>query len=119
MVAAIINWIGLLRKICASSGCEEIALSGAAHYSDYLDLNGDETVGGQKNHELVSASFIIPYPPGFPILVPGHVISQQILAFMRALDVNEIYGYRRDLRLRVITKEALEAQAGRAAMAAE
>jgi arginine decarboxylase len=57
--------------------------------------------------EVVSATFIIPYPPGFPILVPGQVISQDILAFMRALDVSEIHGYRPDLGLRVFTQDAL------------
>jgi arginine/lysine/ornithine decarboxylase len=25
--------------------------------------------------ELVSANFVIPYPPGFPIMVPGQVIT--------------------------------------------
>ena len=25
--------------------------------------------------ELVSANFVIPYPPGFPIMVPGQVID--------------------------------------------
>ena len=59
--------------------------------------------------EMVSASFIIPYPPGFPILVPGQVISREILQFMRALDVSEIHGYRADLGLRVFTPEALAA----------
>ena len=58
--------------------------------------------------EVVSASFIIPYPPGFPILVPGQVISKEILAFMLALDVNEIHGYRSDLGLRVFTESALK-----------
>ncbi len=87
---------------------------------DYLDLYGDVTVGGQKNDDLVSASFIIPYPPGFPILVPGQVISEEILAFMQALDVNEIHGYRPDLGLRVFTLEALDKHAGKApALAAE
>ena len=33
--------------------------------------------------ELVSALFVIPYPPGFPILVPGQVISAEILQFMQ------------------------------------
>ncbi len=46
----------------------------------------------ESGREVVSASFIIPYPPGFPILVPGQVISAEILAFMRALDVSEIHG---------------------------
>jgi arginine decarboxylase len=57
--------------------------------------------------ELVSTSFIIPYPPGFPILVPGQVISKEILLFMRALDVTEIHGYRPDLGMRVFTEAAL------------
>ena len=56
---------------------------------------------------LVSTSFIIPYPPGFPILVPGQVISIDIIQFMRALDVKEIHGYRADLGLRVFTEKAL------------
>ncbi|MEO1190599.1 MAG: aminotransferase class I/II-fold pyridoxal phosphate-dependent enzyme [Pseudomonadota bacterium] len=58
---------------------------------------------------LVSAGFIIPYPPGFPILVPGQVISAEIMAFMRALDVREIHGFRPDLGLRVFTVAALDA----------
>ena len=62
--------------------------------------------------ELVSTSFIIPYPPGFPILVPGQVISREILAFMRALDVKEIHGYQPELGLRVFTEAALAALAG-------
>lgn len=36
------------------------------------------------------------------------MISQEILSFMRALDVSEIHGYRPDLGLRVFTEEALE-----------
>jgi arginine decarboxylase len=74
---------------------------------DYLDLDGSVMAAMESGREVVSASFIIPYPPGFPILVPGQVISPEILAFMRALDVNEIHGYRPDLGLRVFTDEAL------------
>ena len=48
-----------------------------------------------------------PYPPGFPILVPGQVISREIIDFMRALDVKEIHGYRPELGLRVFTEAAL------------
>jgi arginine decarboxylase len=77
---------------------------------DYLDLNGDILQEIEKGREVVSASFIIPYPPGFPILVPGQVISREILTFMKALDVSEIHGYRADLGLRVFTDEALVAQ---------
>jgi arginine decarboxylase len=74
---------------------------------DYLDLDGPLKAAMESGRDVVSASFVIPYPPGFPILVPGQVISAGILAFMRALDVNEIHGYRPDLGLRVFTEEAL------------
>jgi len=60
--------------------------------------------------EVVSATFIIPYPPGFPILVPGQVISREIIGFFKALDVKEIHGYRPDLGLRVFTEDALKAR---------
>uniref|UniRef100_UPI0011119100 hypothetical protein n=1 Tax=Acinetobacter baumannii TaxID=470 RepID=UPI0011119100 len=56
-----------------------------------------------------SALFVIPYPPGFPILVPGQAISADILAFMEALDVREIHGYRPELGLRVFAARALAA----------
>ena len=65
----------------------------------------------ESGDDVVSASFIIPYPPGFPILVPGQVVSKEILSFMRALDVSEIHGYRDDLGLRVFTQKALKQQA--------
>lgn len=61
----------------------------------------------EKNRELVSTSFVIPYPPGFPILVPGQVVSKEIIQFMIALDVKEIHGYRVELGLKVFTEEAL------------
>ena len=58
--------------------------------------------------EIVSAIFVIPYPPGFPILVPGQVLSREILDFLRKLDVTEIHGLRPELGLRVFTEEALQ-----------
>ncbi|HEY0979160.1 MAG TPA: aminotransferase class I/II-fold pyridoxal phosphate-dependent enzyme [Flavobacteriales bacterium] len=57
--------------------------------------------------ELVSASFVIPYPPGFPVLMPGQVINTEIIEFLLALDVKEIHGYRPELGLRVFTDAAL------------
>jgi arginine decarboxylase len=60
-----------------------------------------------QGREVVSATFVIPYPPGFPILVPGQVISRDILTFMRALDTREIHGYLSGLGYRVFTEDAL------------
>ena len=62
----------------------------------------------KSGRELVSATFIIPYPPGFPILVPGQVVSDEIIGFFKKLDVKEIHGYRPDLGLRVFTEDALK-----------
>jgi len=59
---------------------------------------------------MVSATFVTPYPPGFPILVPGQIISREILQFMRALDGKEIHGYRPELGLRVFTEKVLREQ---------
>jgi arginine decarboxylase len=58
---------------------------------------------------LVSTRFVVPYPPGFPILVPGQEINQEILRFMRELDVKEVHGYRAQLGLSVFSEHALEA----------
>ncbi len=66
--------------------------------------------------ELVSASFVIPYPPGFPVLVPGQVINEEIINFLIAIDVKEIHGYRAELGLRVFTDAALGRQRTQSAM---
>lgn len=61
----------------------------------------------EKGPALVSANFVIPYPPGFPIMVPGQLITKEIVTFMRKLDVKEIHGYTASLGLKLIKSEAL------------
>jgi arginine decarboxylase len=56
----------------------------------------------KQGPELVSASFVIPYPPGFPIMVPGQVINAETIEFMRKLDVKEIHGYTAALGLKLL-----------------
>jgi arginine decarboxylase len=56
---------------------------------------------------MVSAHFVIPYPPGFPIMVPGQVIEADTIEFMRKLDVKEIHGYDASLGLKLIKPSAL------------
>lgn len=75
--------------------CEYIALN------DCLPALKDKKV-------LVSSSFVIPYPPGFPVLVPGQVVSQEIIEFLNVLDVSEIHGYRADLGLHIFKHNVLE-----------
>jgi arginine decarboxylase len=57
--------------------------------------------------DLVSANFVIPYPPGFPIMVPGQVITRETIDFMRKLDVKEIHGYEAAEGLKLVRAEAL------------
>ncbi|MDX0852736.1 aminotransferase class I/II-fold pyridoxal phosphate-dependent enzyme [Sinorhizobium medicae] len=73
---------------------------------EYLNLLvAERAIAGGR--ELVSASFVTPYPPGIPILVPGQVISTAIVAYLSALDVSGIYGYRPELGLHVFTERTL------------
>jgi arginine decarboxylase len=68
---------------------------------------------------LVSAHFVIPYPPGFPIMVPGQVIKADTIEFMRKLDVKEIHGYDATLGLKLISPAALGEKATKEKPAAE
>ena len=44
---------------------------------EYVPLNSPEINKRlEKGPALVSANFVIPYPPGFPIMVPGQVLTQ-------------------------------------------
>jgi arginine decarboxylase len=75
---------------------------------EYIRLGDPEIDRRLKNGpDLVSASFVIPYPPGFPIMVPGQVITQETIDFMRKLDVKEIHGYDAKEGLKLVKQEAL------------
>jgi arginine decarboxylase len=82
----------------------------------YIRLRDPEIDRRLKNGpELVSANFVIPYPPGFPIMVPGQVITQEAIEFMRKLDVKEIHGYEASQGLKLVRPEALAKLSGKAA----
>ncbi len=51
---------------------------------------------------LVSAGFVTPYPPGFPVLVPGQVITNEVVDFMSVLDTREIHGFDAERGYRVL-----------------
>jgi arginine decarboxylase len=86
------------------------AFFGAYHEEqcEHLKLSSPEIDTRLKNGpELVSANFVIPYPPGFPIMVPGQVITADTIEFMRKLDVKEIHGYTASLGLKLLKPTAL------------
>jgi arginine decarboxylase len=77
-------------------GCEHIRL---------FDQAIDQRLKGGP--PLVSANFVIPYPPGFPIMVPGQVLTRETIDFMRKLDVKEIHGYNAAEGLKLVHPDAL------------
>jgi arginine decarboxylase len=85
-----------------------------AFYLSYDDTNCEYLMGAQIDEKLdagidvVSATYVTPYPPGFPVLVPGQVFSREILQFMRDLDTKEIHGYDPQFGYRVYTEKAIE-----------
>ena len=75
---------------------------------EYIPLNSAEINKRLKDGpELVSANFVIPYPPGFPIMVPGQVLTQETIDFMRKLDVKEIHGYEAARGLKLLRPDRL------------
>ncbi|HXV59801.1 MAG TPA: aminotransferase class I/II-fold pyridoxal phosphate-dependent enzyme [Vicinamibacteria bacterium] len=74
---------------------------------DFLRLDGSVQREMEAGREVVSAGFVTPYPPGFPVLVPGQILSHEILAYLLALDVKEIHGYTPEFGLRVFKQEVL------------
>ncbi|RUM95769.1 decarboxylase [Pseudaminobacter arsenicus] len=78
---------------------------------EYVPLNSEACDRRLKDGpEMVSANFVIPYPPGFPIMVPGQVITGETIDFMRKLDVKEIHGYERTKGLKLIKPQIVAAK---------
>ena len=84
-----------------AAGCDHLRLA---------DLEIDRRL--KDGPDLVSANFVIPYPPGFPIMVPGQVITQETIEFMRTLDVKEIHGYNAAEGLKLVRADALAKLSG-------
>ncbi|MBV9353788.1 MAG: aminotransferase class I/II-fold pyridoxal phosphate-dependent enzyme [Mycobacterium sp.] len=85
----------------------------SAFYAGYDESDREHVLLGAAGRRLaegkplVSTTFVVPYPPGFPVLVPGQVVSKEILYFLAELDVKEIHGYNPELGLSVFTEDAL------------
>jgi arginine decarboxylase len=85
-----------------SAGCEYVPLFGA---------ECDRRL--KEGPEMISANFVIPYPPGFPIMVPGQVLTKETIEFMRKLDVKEIHGYEKARGLKLLMPGAFTAKSKR------
>jgi len=74
---------------------------------DYIPLSSETITQIQAGKIWVSASFVTPYPPGFPVIVPGQIITTEILGFFQHLKVKEIHGFSFDLGFKVFSDEHL------------
>jgi len=55
----------------------------------------------------VSATFVTPYPPGFPVMVPGQLLTIEILRFFQHIKVKEIHGFSFELGFKVFRDDYL------------
>jgi arginine decarboxylase len=94
---------------------EAFFMAYGAEDCEFIRLASPEIDERLKNGPpLISANFVIPYPPGFPIMVPGQVITDETITFMRKLDVKEIHGYQAAQGVKLLKPSALTAYAGNA-----
>jgi arginine decarboxylase len=59
----------------------------------YVPLSAESLQQIQTGKIWVSASFVTPYPPGFPVIVPGQILTAEILNFFQHIKVKEIHGF--------------------------
>lgn len=71
-----------------------------AHYQgidednvEFVPLSSETIQQVASGKRWVSASFVTPYPPGFPVIVPGQIITPEILRYFQHIKVKEIHGY--------------------------
>jgi arginine decarboxylase len=74
----------------------------------YQYLNNELMQAVLKEKQVVSASFVTPYPPGFPIIVPGQLISYDILLYLQSIKISEIHGYSIEQGLKVFLDDFLD-----------
>ena len=62
----------------------------------------------QNGLQVVSASVVTPYPPGFPILLPGQIMTSDVVEYLLQIQKAEIHGLLPDFRLKIFKNEYLE-----------
>lgn len=75
----------------------------------YVPLSSETLEQVAAGRQWVSASFVTPYPPGFPVVVPGQIISQEIIEYFRHIKVKEIHGFNAERGFKVFTDNHLTA----------
>jgi arginine decarboxylase len=74
----------------------------------HVPLSAQSLAQIQTGTQWVSAGFVTPYPPGFPVLMPGQVITVDILHYFQTLKIREVHGFHPELGFRVLHPAFLE-----------
>jgi arginine decarboxylase len=100
---------------CGNQKISEIANIRLAYYDaynldriEYILVNQFSIDLAKQGQTWVSANFVTPYPPGFPILVPGQIINHNILIYISSILNDEIHGFQKELGLRVFKCNSFE-----------
>lgn len=64
----------------------------------------------ESGRQPVGATFIVPVPPGYPMIAPGQLVTTETITFLKALNPNEILGLDPDLGVRVFKESYFKAQ---------
>jgi arginine decarboxylase len=78
-----------------------------ARHTTYIPHSSHTQEQVQAGKQWVSASFVTPYPPGFPVIVPGQIITTEILTFFQHIKVKEIHGFSFELGFKVFSDDYL------------
>jgi arginine decarboxylase len=73
----------------------------------YVPLSSQTLAQVAAGRQWVSASFVTPYPPGFPVVVPGQIITLEIIEYFQHIAVKEIHGFSADRGFKVFTDDHL------------
>lgn len=65
----------------------------------------------QNRHRIISAGYVTPYPPGFPVLLPGQEITVDILDYLLKLNSQELHGINERYEIKVFKYQIQESPA--------
>ncbi|MEO5376861.1 MAG: hypothetical protein H7832_03625 [Magnetococcus sp. DMHC-6] len=110
-LGALENTVSLLTKFSGFYGTENLGYWAKnlglkrLNVIDVEDICQTIEQTGSLEENYISAAFVIPYPPGYPLLVPGQLITAQLLNCLRGFTSNDVLGAaeRTDDRLMIAT----------------
>ncbi|HAE60869.1 MAG TPA: hypothetical protein DCG38_00800 [Eubacteriaceae bacterium] len=65
------------------------------------------TINIQKAEGKTSSSYLVPYPPGVPIVCPGEIITSEMIEYINSLSENSVEGMSADNMVYIIDEEPI------------